>query len=89
MFHNVRVEGVNDRFYNEKSPLINEAKPVLIGEKFIHLAHYQPKIESGLLSPCDLEYETRTEIWMVTFEKIKMMLQNIENEKALSSFNAS
>ena len=59
------------------------AKPVKEGEKFIHLAHFLPRIESGLLSPKDLEYQTRTEIWMRTSDKVQEMLRRIEKEQSL------
>jgi len=79
----IAIEGINDGFYNNQSPLIGTASHVKIGEKFFHLAHFQPRIESGLLSPQDLIYETRTEIWMLTCEKVKTMIRNIETEKTL------
>ncbi|MGL5264517.1 MAG: hypothetical protein ACRDAI_08145 [Candidatus Rhabdochlamydia sp.] len=78
------IEGINDGFYNHESPLLGKnAKPVKEGEKFIHLAHFLPRIESGLLSPKDLEYETRTEIWMITSDKVQEMLRRIEKEQSL------
>ncbi|VHO05314.1 hypothetical protein [Candidatus Rhabdochlamydia sp. T3358] len=78
------IEGINDGFYNHESPLLGKhAKPVKEGEKFIHLAHFLPRIESGLLSPKDLEYQTRTEIWMITSDKVQEMLRRIEKEQSL------
>jgi heme/copper-type cytochrome/quinol oxidase subunit 2 len=77
------VEGINDGYYDEKSPLIGNAKSIAIGEKFIHLAHLLPPIESGIISPDDLLFETRTEIWMRTSDKVKTMLENITFEKKL------
>ena len=76
------VEGINDGFYNENSPVIGSAKPVVFEEKFLHFADFPP-IQSGLLSPDDLEFETRSEIWMITSGKVKEMLLNIEREKSL------
>jgi hypothetical protein len=80
----IYIEGINDGFYNEKSPLIRKAKPIAIGEKFVHLAHLMPPIESGLVSPHELEFETRSKIWMVASDKVKTMLQNISLEKNFS-----
>jgi hypothetical protein len=75
------IEGINDGFYDEEAPRIGVARKVGIGEKFIHLADYSPQIQSGLLSPDDLEYETRTEIWMRPSNKIKKMLEDIKKEQ--------
>jgi hypothetical protein len=77
----IYIEGINDGFFDIDSVRIKEANLVKNGEKFLHLAHYQPRIESGLLSPNDFKYEKRTEIWMVSCEKVKKMLQSIELEK--------
>lgn len=77
----IYIEGINEGFYNKESILIRNANPVGIGEKFLHLAHYLPVIESGLFSPDNFKYEKRTEVWMVTSDKVKVMLQNIEAEK--------
>jgi len=78
------VEGINDGFYGANPPMFdNSAKPVSIGEKFIHLAHFTPRIESGLISPDKLKFETRTEVWMRACDKVKSMLSSIEEEKCL------
>lgn len=77
------VEGINDGFYDQEAPRIGAAQKVGIGEKFIHLADYAPRIQSGLLSPDDLKYETRSEIWMVPSNKVQKMLEAIEKEKYL------
>lgn len=80
------IEGINDGFYNEETPRIGIAKKVDIGEKFIHLADYSPQIQSGLLSPDALEYETRTEIWMRSSDKVKKMLEAITKEQYFPSY---
>lgn len=78
------VEGINDGFYGANPPMFNRrAKPVSIGEKFTHLAHFTPNIESGLISPNELKFETRTEVWMRSSDKVKAMLRSIEEEKSL------
>jgi hypothetical protein len=77
----IYIEGINDGFYDSASPLLYAAIPIGIGEKFLHLAHYTPKIEFGLFSPDDFKYEKRTEIWMISSKKVKQMLRNIEVEK--------
>lgn len=78
------IEGINDGFYNQDSARIGEAKEVEIGEKFIHLADFSPKIDYGLLSSDKLTYETRTETWMRSSEQVKKMLEAIEEKKYLS-----
>ena len=80
------IEGINDGFYDNESPLLGKnAKPVKEGEKFIHLAHFLPRIESGLLSPKDLIYGRRSVIWMRTSDKVKEMIRGIEEEQSLPS----
>lgn len=77
------VEGINNGFYDAKSRRIGMEKPIAIGEKFIHLAHYQPRIESVLFPSEKLTFTKRTEIWMKSSEKIIPMFQQIEKEMAL------
>lgn len=80
------VEGINDGYFHENSPLINKKiKPVEEGKKFICLAHFIPPVDAGLISQEDIveKYETRTEIWMATREKVKEMLDNIFEEMDL------
>ena len=80
------IEGINDGFYDEEAPQIGTAKKVEIGEKFIHLADYSPQIQSGLFSPDALEYETRTEIWMRSSDKVKKMLEAIKKEQYFPAY---
>ncbi|MEK7339583.1 MAG: hypothetical protein AABZ92_02575, partial [Verrucomicrobiota bacterium] len=80
------IEGINDGFHDEEAPRIGIAKKVEIGEKFIHLADYSPQIQSGLLSPDALEYETRTEIWMRSSNKVKKMLEAIKKEQYFPAY---
>lgn len=75
------IEGINDGFFDQNSARIKAAKEIEIGEKFIHLADFSPKIEYGLLSPDDLKYETRTETWMRSSDQVKKMLEAIEETK--------
>lgn len=53
------IEGINDGFYNDESLRIGLKKTIAIGKKFIHLAHYQPKIESGLIGPERLQFRRK------------------------------
>ncbi len=47
------------------------------------LAHFLPQIESGIISPSALRYETRSEIWMISSKKVQEMLSHIEAEKTM------
>lgn len=77
------VEGINNGLYGPKPPRLSTAKIVPIGKKFIHLAHYQPYIESGLFPPEKLTFTKRTEIWMKSSKKTADMLQQIQREISL------
>lgn len=48
------------------------------------MAEFTPPIKSQIFLPNKkLKYDTRTEIWMVTSDKVKKMLASIEEEKSL------
>lgn len=78
------VEGINDGYFGKGSPQIGEAEIPKIGESFIYKAHNfvgQMGLETGILSSKDLKFETRTEIWMRSSEKVKALLSAIEQQK--------
>lgn len=78
------VEGINDGFYSNENPRIKNENTVKNGEKFTYMAEFNPPIKSQIFLPTKkLKYDTRTEIWMVTSDRVKKMLASIEEEKSL------
>jgi len=78
------VEGINDGFYSNENPRIKNENTVKNGEKFTYMAEFNPPIKSQIFLPTKkLKYNTRTEIWMVTSDRVKKMLASIEEEKSL------
>ena len=78
------VEGLNDGFYSNENPRIRNENTVKNGEKFTYMAEFNPPIKSQIFLPTKkLKYDTRTEIWMVTSDRVKKMLASIEEEKSL------
>lgn len=78
------VEGLNDGFYSHENPHIKNENTVKNGEIFTYMAEFNPPIKSQIfLSNKKLKYDTRTEIWMVTSDKVKKMIESIEDESSL------
>ena len=66
------VEGINDGFYSNENPRIKNENTVKNGEKFTYMAEFNPPIKSQIFLPTKkLKYDTRTEIWMVTSDRVK------------------
>lgn len=79
------VEGINDGFYSRETPRIKNEETSDIGEKFTYMGELNPPITTKLfLSSKELLYDTRTELWMRTSDKVKKMLEAIEEEKLLN-----
>lgn len=73
------IEGINDGFFNREACLSIGAE-IEVGEKFIYLAEFNPPVEAYFLSPSQLKYEKRTEIWMKTSDKVQEIIQDIGKE---------
>lgn len=78
------VEGLNDGFYSNENSRIKNENTVKNGEKFTYMAEFNPPIKSQIFLPTKkLKYDTRTEIWMITSDKVKKMIESIEKESFL------
>lgn len=73
------VEGINEGFFNREACL-SMGTEIEIGGKFIYLADFSPPVRACLLSPSELKYLKRTEIWMRTSDKVQEMIRNIGAE---------
>lgn len=82
------VEGINDGFYSNETPLTTNGKTIKNGEKFTYMAEFNPPIKSQLILPEEeMPFETRSETWIRTSDDIKKMIEDIEQEKCLPKEN--
>lgn len=83
------IEGINDKAgtlvvdvgdNNGGPKAFIPTEKIPVGESFIWKSHFSPRIESIKITPEELTYQERTQVWMVSSQKVHEMLQAIKEE---------